>query len=321
MSTAALRVRQVLDQAGLPLDVPLARIESARNEVWFAGEFVVRIASHVATHRLNDEAAVLAMLPPEVPHPGVVATGRASFGEWTIMPRIRAYPLSRQWLRLQDAQRYAAILSLGRALAAIHSVDASHLHPQFLAPGSLECAHQLPFDRLYRVIDRLRSTSGVDRAMVEAAEQMASHAEPLMGPMPTTLIHGDFHLENVLVHDGLVKAVIDFEFARPSWPEVDLEILLRFCAEPELHVSSDYAGALRADAFRPVVTWLRDGYPELFEAPHLEARVNVCSLAYDLRDLAMFPPDRPRKELPPFHPVNRLARLLDGQGLLQLVEW
>jgi aminoglycoside phosphotransferase (APT) family kinase protein len=321
MSTASLRIRQVMALAGLTADGPLQRIESARNEVWIVGEHVVRIASNLGSHRLAQEAQVISMLPPEVPHPGVIRSGRAAFGEWTVLPRIHAHTLAHAWLELNEAQKYGAILALGRALAAVHQVDASMLRPAFLAPGSLECSHQLPQARLMAVIERLRADRRVDRALVSEAAVLAEQADAIMGPMPSTLIHGDFHLENVLFGEGMVQAVVDFEFARAGWPEVDLEVLLRFCDEPQLHVVSSDATRVSRDDFKKVAGWMRAGYPELFAHPRLVERVNMCSLSYDLRDLAMFPPDRPARELPSFHPLHRVRRLLDGRGLLNIVDW
>ena len=321
MSTAVLRLRQVMQIAGLPTDLRATRVESARNEVWLTDDWVIRIASSVSAHRLTHEALVVSMLPPDVAHPGITTSGRAPFGEWAVLPRIHGEPLAHLWPDLNEAQRFGAFLSIGRALQSIHSVDASMLRPPFLEPGSLECSHQLPVSRLVNVIERLRADHRIDRGMLNAAEMLVRDADGVLGPMPTTLIHGDFHLENVLFGQGFVRAVVDFEFARAGWPEIDLEVLLRFCDEPQLHVSSNDAKRMHRDDFKPVVTWLREGYPALFEHPRLVERVNLCSLSYDLRDLVMFPPDRPAKELPPFHPMNRLARLLDGRGLLQLIEW
>jgi hygromycin-B 7''-O-kinase len=321
MSTAALRVRQVMALAGLTFDGPLERVESARNEVWIAGEHVIRIASNLGSHRLAQEAQVISLLPPEVPHPGVTRSGRSPFGEWTVLPRIYADTLAHAWGHLNAAQRYGAVLDIGRALKAIHGVDASMLRPAFLAAGSLECSHQLPQERLLAVIERMRADPRIDRGMLAEARVMADQADAVMGPMPTTLIHGDFHLENVLFGDGLVQAVVDFEFARAGWPEIDLEVLLRFCDEPQLHVVTSDAGLVTRDDFKKVAGWLRVGYPELFAHPRLVDRVNMCSLSYDLRDLAMFPPDRPARELPAFHPLHRVRRLLDGRGLLNIVDW
>jgi aminoglycoside phosphotransferase (APT) family kinase protein len=321
VSTAMLRAKAVLGLAGLPTSTPIQRLDSARNEVWLAGDVVLRVASVMPSKRLSHEALVLRALPAEVPHARLVCTGRADFGEWSVVERIPGTTLSRMWPDMHEKQRRDAVHRLGVGLKHLHQIDASQLRPSFQLADSLECPHQLPVARLYRCIERARALPGVDLGLITAVERMAATAPEVLGQEPTTLVHGDFHLENVVAFEGQVRALIDFEFARPGWPEIDLEVLLRFCEAPELHASADYARRIDRDDFRPVVSWLHEAYPELFADPRVIERVNLCSLAYDVRDLLMFPPDRPAADLAPFHPLNRLQRLVDGRGLLQLVHW
>ncbi len=311
----------MLGLAGLPTSTPIQRLDSARNEVWLAGPVVVRIATAMQSKRLSHESVVLRVLPPEVPHPRLISTGRADFGEWSVVERMPGTTLSRMWPDLYEKQRRDAVHQLGTALKHLHQIDASGLRPPFQLDDSLECPHQLPAARLYRCIDRARALPRVDSGLLAAVEEMASTATEVLGQEPSTLVHGDFHLENVLAFEGAVAGFIDFEFSRAGWPEIDLEVLLRFCEAPEVHASADYAQRIERDSFRPVVSWLHESYPELFAHPRVIERVNLCSLSYDLRDLLLFPPDRPAEELAPFHPVNRLQRLVDGRGLLQLVHW
>jgi aminoglycoside phosphotransferase (APT) family kinase protein len=316
-----LRAKAVLGLAGLSPSTPIQRLDSSRNEVWLAGDVVLRVATAMQSSRLSHEAVVLAVLPPEVPHPRVICTGRADFGEWSVIERVPGTSLSRMWPDMHEWQRRHAVHRLGTALKRLHQIDASELRPTFQRVDSLECPHQLPVARLNRCIERARSLPNVDPGLMAAVEAMASTAPDVLGEEPSTLVHGDFHLENVMAFEGGVRGLIDFEFSRAGWPEIDLEVLLRFCDAPELHASADYARRVDRDQFRPVVSWLHESYPELFAHDRVIERINLCSLAYDLRDLLLFPPDRTAADLAPFHPVNRLRRLVDGRGLLQLVHW
>ena len=86
-------------------------------------------------------------------------------------------------------------------------------------------------------------------------------------------------------------------------------------------MSVDYAQSVNRDDYRSVLRWIHEAYPALFEHPALESRLNLYSLSYDLRDLVVDPPRKPFDQLPPFHAYRRLRRLLDGRGMLQLIEW
>lgn len=325
VSTSLLRLRRVLRDAGLDEVGAADRVPNSSNEVWLAGPYVVRLSAR--SHRFSHEAAVATLLPPEARHPGVVAQGQCELGEWIVVRRVPGEPLSRVWGRLREAQREDAIAQLAEAMAAIHSVKVgsgwlSKLRPPFLVPGSLECPHQLPLDRLAACLYRARTLAAVDPGLLEAVtERAVDWGRYLDGPEPEMLVHGDLHFENVLFAEDRMTAVVDFEFARAGWPDLDLDVLLRFCEQPEWHVAREYADHTSKASFRKVLAWLRRSYPALFEQPHLVERVNLFSLSYDLRDLLLDPPTKPAADLPPFHPVNRLARLVDGRGALQLIEW
>src|SRR4249919_2409886 len=102
MSTAVLRVKRALALAQLDVPANLERITGAANEVWYAGDYVVRISSHPGTRRLEHEATVARLLPPGARYPGVVSYGRAEFGEWLVMRKIRGTVLARAWATMRE---------------------------------------------------------------------------------------------------------------------------------------------------------------------------------------------------------------------------
>jgi aminoglycoside phosphotransferase (APT) family kinase protein len=327
MSTAVLRVKRALTLAHLDSNANLERITGAANEVWYAGDYVVRISSHPGTRRLEHEAAVARLLPEGARYPGIVSYGRAEFGEWLVMRHVPGVVLARAWSTMREGERRDAVYQVATALREVHQIkvgaDNEALdRPPFLEPDSLECPHQLPLARLLRVIERARTLPYVDKGVLDQAERLARiNAASLSGPPPEYLVHGDLHFENVLYENGQITALLDFEFARAGPPDLDLEIILRFCADPQLHVSADYAPSVNRDDYRSVLRWIHEAYPALFEHPALESRLNLYSLSYDLRDLVVDPPRKPFDQLPPYHAYRRLRRLLDGRGMLQLIEW
>lgn len=327
MSTAVLRVKRALTLAQLDSSANLERITGAANEVWYAGDYVVRISSHPGTRRLEHEATVARLLPEGARYPGIVSYGRAEFGEWLVMRHVPGTVLARAWATMREGERRDAVYQVAGALREVHQIKVGAGNealdrPPFLEPDSLECPHQLPLPRLLRVIDRARTLPYVDKGVLDQAERLARiNAASLNGPAPEYMVHGDLHFENILYENGEITALLDFEFARAGPPDLDLEIILRFCADPQLHVSVDYAPSVNRDDYRSVLRWIHEAYPALFEHPALESRLNLYSLSYDLRDLVVDPPRKPFDQLPPFHAYRRLRRLLDGRGMLQLIEW
>src|SRR3954452_20373289 len=71
---AEARARHALADAGLNSDVPLVPLRSVTNEVWVAGEHIVRL-NRRQDHRLQREAMLAPYLPPELGYPPIVHYG------------------------------------------------------------------------------------------------------------------------------------------------------------------------------------------------------------------------------------------------------
>lgn len=70
-----------------------------------------------------------------------------------------------------------------------------------------------------------------ERLMLEMEELLAKFKA--MG-LPEILIHGDLHYDNVLVDDGKVSGLLDFEFAAIDWRAMELAVCLsKYCGEPD----------------------------------------------------------------------------------------
>jgi hygromycin-B 7''-O-kinase len=322
MSTASLRARRVVHDAGLGDDLRLERVDSAVNEVWFAGPYVVRISSSLVTRRLQHELEVVSMLPPSVRYPSVVTYGRMDWIEWLVVDRVPGTVLSRAWLSMDGGERREAVRQLATTLHDLHSVQPPpSLHPPFLEGDSLECPHQLPVARVKELIARASRLPFVNRGLLEAVENIVDGAAGALDDAHLDgLVHGDLHFENVL-WDGERITLLDLEFARRGPRDLDLDVLLRFFADPSMHVADDYEHLARQADYGQVPGWMADDYPELFAHPRLMDRLKLYGISYDVRSLLLQPPRGAARTLSPHHPLNRLARVVEGRSHLGWMEW
>src|SRR4051812_1847813 len=314
-----VRAAQALQRSGLDVQAagPLERASSITNEVWYAGPWVVRVNARPRRGNLRHEAEVARLLPPEVGYPEVVAHGEDEGAEWLIHRRIPGVVLSMAWPALSEAERRTATRQLAERLRLIHAVEGAPA-PDYLYEDSLECPHQLPPERTVELLYRASELPYTDTGVLqEAFELVEANAHYVLDDRSVSLVHGDLHFENVLCDSDHVSAVLDLEWARPEAPDLDLDVLLRFCAHPFLHVSEGYEHMARAEDYRLVPKWLHDSYPALFARPHLNERLTVYGLAYDVRDLLEDPPDRPMEHLSQFHPMRRIATAVRQQGYLR----
>ncbi|MFQ5557156.1 MAG: hypothetical protein ACE5GB_06575, partial [Acidimicrobiales bacterium] len=57
-----------------------------------------------------------------------------------------------------------------------------------------------------------------------------------------------------------------------------------------------------------------------FDHPNQLERLTIYSIAYDIRDLTLYPPPAPAHNLNEHHSLNRLIRTVEGRGHLNMLD-
>lgn len=314
---AELRARTALRAAGLDPRVPLARASSVTNEVWLTDTHVVRVnRSHDS--RLAREAIIAEALPEEVGYPPLVSHGRRRGEDWIVAERVPGTPLAHHWPRLTLPERFTAISQLAARLRALHDTPApSGLPPLHGAPQLLEVGVEQPTTTLVEALERAARLEHVDPLLMREAIDVVQACAPALDPfVAPTLVHGDLTFENVLWHDGEVTAVLDIEWARPGPRDIDLDILLRVCAYPQLHVAAEYEAATHPEDYAVVPEWLEEVYSRLFAYPRMNDRLRIFAIAYEVRELLAYPPTGPVSGLSDLDAYHRLRRVVRHDSYL-----
>ncbi len=309
---ALARARRALEEAGLPVDLPLERASSVTNEVWLSDRYVVRV-NRQPNQRLRREAALGPLLPPEVGYPAIEAYGGQLGADWLIVHRVPGLPLSRCWPTMTRDERRRAVGQLADMLRALHRFDCPDDLPTIEAPQLLRSDTFRAVDPLLEALGRVAALPHIDAGFVDQLRDLVLSTCSVIEPFDErTFVHGDLTFENVLWDGHVVTALLDFEWSRRAPADIELDILLRFASYPYLHVAEDYEADTRAIDYAEVPYWLAEDYHELFSFPHQFERLRLYSVAYDVRELLAFPPNRPTRDLSAHHPYRRLERTVRG---------
>jgi hygromycin-B 7''-O-kinase len=319
-----LRARRALSSVGLRPNVALEAVESVNNEVWMTEDLVVRVSCR-PDQRLRREAQLSQVLPNAVGYPPVLGYGAEMGSEWLVLGRLPGYPLSRCWPQMGAEQRRRAIRDLAERLKLIHSTQVPALAPLRHLPQLLDPAPSgtMAVARLVVSLDRAGRLEHVDRRVTDDLAEMVQRLAWCLEPFTSrTLIHGDLSFENLLwdPHTGRLQAILDFEWARGAPRDLDLDVFLRFCAYPDLHVPSAYAGTTLAKDYVEVPFWLAEDYPELFSAPEQLDRCRLFAIAWDVEELLTYPPTVGPSHLDARHPYRRLQAMLVGDSHLDRMD-
>jgi aminoglycoside phosphotransferase (APT) family kinase protein len=279
--------------------------------VWRLKTGYLRVAWRGDRSRLAREAELLGRLRGFLPVPEVLDCGGDDRLSWSLTAEMpgTAY----EHLCVQPAS--SGLRGLAREVAALLRALHSWPVPQELAamlkrPEDLDPLHRagselvlLPPSAALGLIPLAGQLPFVDHGVLDAAAERLSELGNLMPAGGEVLLHGDFYLGNILVHGDHVSALIDLEFSRTGPRDLELISVVRALdAETRLGLQRP-----------PLLAWLAADYPELFAAADLDRRLWLYALAYTIRQIIFWPPDRAEADdLEMTHPLHTLRRLIDA---------
>ena len=297
-------------------------VTSHSNDTWFvqsssAGEAVVRVCWIGDRERLLREAAVGRALPAEIGYPEVLASGALTVdGEaitWMTCRRLSGTTLRAVWPELDEQQRDRALREVAGPLRTLHAWRPPVPVAQRLGPPTPTTDPQtvigttivpLPLDRVRHLVAPAADHAPEHRTVIaESWAWLIDHADllPVLDDPTASVTHGDLHLDNVWWDGERVTGLLDLEWVRwgPAW--VDL-VSVR---------DNALAGDEFSEPHQRLLDTLRAAVPGL-DAPDLDRRLTVVELAFQLRQILVWPAPGPDPAID--HPVRLLQRLLDLSG-------
>ena len=170
-------------------------LASDSNDTWRIGSVVLRICWRGDRDRFAREAAVTAALPPDVPYPEVLATGRDERLAWQVTRAIDGVPLAQVLPELSTAQKRTAFRQTGQILAALNAYTFPETITAMLAaPRPADTTslveligadlNPLPHQRALLLIGPARALPHVDAALIDDVEALLralAEIDPLNG--------------------------------------------------------------------------------------------------------------------------------------------
>jgi hypothetical protein len=265
------------------------------NEVWIGSQVVLRSNRGQFPGAFALEAQVLGVLGSDVPHAELLEWGEDELGEWMLLRRVPGRTWTQAFPELSVAKRRALVEELAAALVSIRSqllpdgFENPWLSSALESDATVHEAHHPPVEALPSLLRRFRGLGSGHGLAADLENFAEARTGVFCADDLRVLVHGDIHRDNLLVDDGHLAAVLDWEGARPGRPEQELDSPLRFAAWPWLPVAEWEEKLCRPEDYMPIPAWLRVAAPELFDQADLRARLELHALAHDLVQALHFP--------------------------------
>ncbi len=299
------QITEIFKQHKLAQNPKIARINVGfTNEVHQVDDYILKVCVRPSFEaKFKNEARLYKKLQGKalVPELVVADDSRTLINKpYMIYKKIPGQPLGYRWHLLNNAQRHQIIKDFCAQLKIVNTLEPN---PK-LTPGPTWLDNNSKaFKGDLEVIERKKLLPPSKQKAVKAyiaANQHVLTAENL------AFSYWDPHLDNIIVDDaGKMAGIIDFEHVGVISIDFILSMVKQIQEYPWLTLSLEMEKYADKKDYRHLMAWYKEFYPELFDFPNLEKRLDLYELQSILHQLASFPK---AKQL-----HNRLNRIL-GQS-------
>jgi aminoglycoside phosphotransferase (APT) family kinase protein len=199
------------------------------NLTWLAGGMALRLAARPGQDKIQREARLAVLLPPEVGFPLVLETGVIDGYEWSLSQEIPGRNLGEVWNDLTWDERTNALHQLWKKVVAVHSVDIHKTEGLVLEKAWFNASDAQSAEASLFSLAQRKIMSSPQVNILRAALANFWTALPAAA---CVLNHGDLTIENAIWHAGKVISLLDFEFAVLAPAELDLNELVKCAFAP-----------------------------------------------------------------------------------------
>ena len=172
--------------------------------------------------------------------------------EYLITTKLQGVPIVDSWNNLSAQEQEQLAHEAGRYLALIHT----HTFERFgklrdLSNGGFTYWYDYCSDYFQRYAHQALDLNAIDTMLYDRLQTVLDTYKPLLDAVTQgSLLHSDYHFENILQHNGTISGIIDFEWAYSGDPCVDLvvdDVWERMCPGSKPFVYAGYSSIKQLD--------------------------------------------------------------------------
>lgn len=201
-----------------------------------------------------------------------------------IYKMIEGEPLGSRWHLLNNEQRKEIVKSACDQLGKIRK---SHPNPRLVSDKSWR-------EQIISTVNRYLD-NGSEKQLLTETVANDLHAfiqtnQHVLDKEILGLTYWDLHLDNLIVdQQGLLVGIVDFEHVDVVSIDYLLNVIRQMVRYPHLNLSQEMEVHAKTDDYSYLMDWFKEYYPELFDFPNLDKRIDLYELEGLLRLLPRFP--------------------------------
>ena len=255
-------------------------------------QYILKICNDVLNEeRFENEAAFYTLFKDMLPVPKVIIYDKSRKliqSPYMIYEKIVGDNLYNVWHIYSDEQRRSIVEQLSGLLRTINKTDLSKL------PGdvSLTGIESWKDHILTKIEHHIKNLLAVGTISAKQAEQIRAYVganSSALDEQKLALVYWDAHFDNVLVREGRIVGLIDFERTEIASIDFALDIVKRMVDHPKKYMSEHAEQFAKTEDYARLLEWFKEYSPELFAFKDIDTRLNLYAIEHDLKDLEGWP--------------------------------
>ncbi|MDD4124856.1 MAG: phosphotransferase [Eubacteriales bacterium] len=282
--------------------LPVGEIEKCnvgfRNEVWFIGDYVVKLYGKNTSGYAKELWFYKTASPSYAPE--LIAYGE----NYIILSRIRGEGLYHLWRDMDNTQREATVEKIADIACKVNRVSLKGGESYFNIVPDWK-AYML--SRIECDLEELEKINGIPPFLAEQVRSYMHENSGCLDDKTLYLVYADLHFDNLIIDKTGKPYLLDYEMLETAPRDFVLDVWQRMTIHPFTYANeADHELTLPKD-YTYILSWMRKYAPELFDHPRVSERVNLYGILYELDILRDYPMGD--------WPIERMEKYLKG------VEW
>lgn len=287
--TTPQSIAAIFTTHGLGNNPPARRITVGfTNEIHHVGDYILKVYARPDTAQTSyeKETNLFEKLKAKVLVPELIAKDASR----TIIPQpyiiyryIAGKPAGHVWHLLTHEQRKQVIHD---GVGQLKAIAASETQPKL---KDYQTWREQIETKLNSYLDVVRQQKLFSNEVVQSLGQYIDENIELLEQAKLGLQYWDFHLDNLIIDNGKLVGMIDFEHVDVVSIDYVLNIVRQMQQHPHLNLAEEMEQHANLKDYKDMLNWFKEFYPELFAFNELETRINLYDLEGMLRLRPRFP--------------------------------
>lgn len=283
------QIKNIFLHYGLAKDPNIRRITTGfTNELYEVDDYILKVCVRQNFEdKFNNEVSLYKKLRGKIMVPEFVAADSSKkliAKPFMIYKKIPGESLGNRWHELNNAQRRAIIKDLCQQLKLIVKLEPK---PQLKVGPTWQKQVLAAFKE---DLDVIADKKLLPQATQDQIAHFIDSRKHVLGQQNLALLYWDVNLDNIIVNaHGKMVGLIDFEHTGVVSIDFLLDIVQQTVRYPWLTLSPEMEKFADPKDYEHVMDWYKEFYPELFDFPDLDKRLDLYELEGILRKLPRFP--------------------------------